>query len=123
MYFELGTAPFSVDDYESIKAKTEVLLKEFEKAVLQHCYKTIGINFPERGFLIFWQVPMKDKLHYFEIEPEIEKLKELKDQGEKEEKLKGLLEFLGKDGVDKVNPAFMKKNKIGIREFLGLWMT
>jgi len=120
MYFEIGTAPFAAIEFEKIQNETDVLLRKFEKDVLQHCYKTIGVDFPERGFLIFWQVPMNDKLHYFEIEPEIESLKNISNKDEKQKKLNTLLEFLGTDGIEKVNKAFMAKNSVGIKEYLGL---
>lgn len=120
MYFEIGTEPFRIEDYKEIYTRTENLLRKFEKEVLDRCYKSIGIDFPERGYLIFWQVPMNDKLHYFEIESEIEKLKDETDKNIKKEKLSKLLEFLGTDGIEKVNGAFKAKNKIGIREYINL---
>jgi phosphoglucomutase len=119
MYFEIGTEPFASEEYEKIKKVTEDLLKEFEKDVLKFCYKAIGIDFPDRGFLIFWQVPMRDKIKYFEIEPKIEALKDAPQEGRAEE-LKKLLEFLGADPVQKVDAAFKAKNNIGIKEYLSL---
>lgn len=120
MYFELGNNPVKIDVLENVKKTTENDLRELEKLFLQHCYKVLGIDFPDRGFLIFWQVPMNDKLHYFEIEPEIEKLKDLPDLSERKSKLYSQLEFLGTDGVEKVNTAFKAKNSVGIQEFLGI---
>ncbi len=120
MYFELGTGPFEANEYEKIKSDTEVVLRKFEKEVLQHCYKAIGIDFPERGFLIFWQVPMKDKLHYFDIESKIEKLRDESDRNVRIRKLNEILEFLGTDGIEKINPAFKAKNKVRIQEYLGI---
>jgi len=120
MYFELGTSPFNEAKCGDIKIKTEELLREFEKAVLMYCYKSIGIDFPERGFLIFWQVPMKDKLHYFEIEKEIEDLKNEPDKIVRKNKLDELLGFLGTDPIEKVDDAFGAKNKIDIRSMLNL---
>lgn len=120
MYFELGTSPYNEVKYGEIKIKTEELLREFEKAVLMYCYKSIGIGFPERGFLIFWQVPMKDKLHYFEIEKEIEDLKNEPDKIVRKNKLDELLGFLGTDPIEKVDDAFRAKNKIDIRGMLDL---
>lgn len=120
MYFEIGTKPFEIGQYKEIKERTEILMKDFEKVVLKYCYKIIGIDFPDRGFLLFWQVPMKDKMKYFDIEPEIEALKSETDIKVKEEKLGKILEFLGKDPIQKVDDAFKAKNKVGIKEFLGL---
>lgn len=120
MYFEIGTSPFGKGKYEEIKTKTEELLREFEKSVLKYCYKSIGVDFPDRGFLIFWQVPMKDKLHYFEIEPKIEDLKNEPDKVVRQSKLNELLGFLGSDPIEKVDSAFKAKNKINIRGMLNL---
>ena len=120
MYFELGTKPVSLKNLSSIKEKTELLLKKIEKLFMLHCFKVLGIDFPERGFLLFWQLPLKDKLHYFDIESEIESLKDLQDINEKEQKLNLLLEFLGKDPIEKIDKAFKEKNGEGIREYLNL---
>ncbi len=120
MYFEIGTKPFDVSEYQSIKDKAEVLTKDFEKVVLKYCYKIIGIDFPDRGFLLFWQIPMKDKMKYFEIEPQIEALKDENDKKSKQDKLATIMEFLGKDPIQKVDDAFKAKNGVGIKEFLGL---
>ena len=120
MYFELGTKPVSLENLSSIKEKTELLLKKIEKLFMLHCFKVLGIDFPERGFLLFWQLPLKDKLHYFDIESEIESLKDLQDINEKEQKLNSLLEFLGKDPIEKIDKAFKEKNGEGIREYLNL---
>lgn len=120
MYFEIGTSPFDPGSYLEIKTKTEELLKEFEKSVLKYCYKTIGIDFPDRGFLIFWQVPMKDKLRYFEIEADIENLKNEQDKSARQSKLNDLLAFLGTDPIQKVDLAFKSKNGMEINEFLDL---
>ncbi len=120
MYFELGNNPVDQAKLDQIKEKTEEDLKELEKTFLKHCYKVLGVDFPDRGFLIFWQVPMNDKLRYFEIEPEIENLKNEKDLDIRQNKLNKLLEFLGKDGVEKIDTAFKAKNNVGIREFLKL---
>lgn len=120
MYFEIGTLPSIPEKLNEIKTEAEVLLKKLEKIFLLHCYKVLGIDFPERGFLIFWQVPMKDKLKYFEIEPEIEKLKGITDINDRKNKLFKLLEFLGSDPIQKIDSAFIEKNGIGINDFLQL---
>jgi phosphoglucomutase len=44
---------------------------EIEKEFITALYKVIGIDFPERGFLLFWQLPAQDKIKYFEIEDNI----------------------------------------------------
>lgn len=118
MYFELGNNAVENSKLEEIKSISESDLNELEKVFLKHCYKVLGVDFPDRGFLIFWQVPMKDKLHYFEIESEVEALKTELDNKVRKEKLNNLLAFLGTDGIEKVDSAFSAKNKVGIREYL-----
>jgi phosphoglucomutase len=120
MYFELGNEPVLSEQLEAVKTSTEADLKELEKVFLKHCYKVLGVDFPDRGFLIFWQVPMKDKLHYFEIEKDIENLKVVTDSKERETALRLLVEFLGSDGIEKVDGAFIAKNGVGIRDYLNL---
>ena len=120
MYFEIGSKPVNISDLPQTKEKTDALIKEFEKLFMLHCFKVLGVDFPERGFLLFWQLPLKDKLHYFEIENDIEKLISEKDNKIKNEKLNKLLEFLGNDPVEKVNKAFTAKYNAGIREYLSI---
>ncbi|AKM83571.1 hypothetical protein A2422_01735 [Candidatus Woesebacteria bacterium RIFOXYC1_FULL_31_51] len=120
MYFEIGSKPVNISDLPQTKEKTDALIKEFEKLFMLHCFKVLGVDFPERGFLLFWQLPLKDKLHYFEIENDIEKLISEKDIKIKNEKLNKLLEFLGNDPVEKVNKAFTAKYNAGIREYLSI---
>src|SRR5690606_36570573 len=57
MYFEIGSPPSSLKEVASVRKDTEIVLQELEKAVMTHCYHAIGVNFPERGFLLFWQLP------------------------------------------------------------------
>jgi len=120
MYYEIGSLPFELADIENIKHNIETLLKQLEKDFMKTSYKLIGIDFPDRGFLLFWQLPLKDKLHYFEVEPEIEKLKELSTVEEKQQRLTALLAFLGSDPLKKVNDAFSAKNGVPIEQYLGL---
>jgi phosphoglucomutase/phosphomannomutase len=86
-----------------------------EKTFIKYCYKIIGIDFPDRGFLIFVQTPINDKLKYFEIEPQILSLKEIQLASERKEKLNQLLAFLGSDPILKVDNAFKAEYKKGIR--------
>jgi phosphoglucomutase/phosphomannomutase len=58
-----------------------------EKAFMQYCYRLLDIDFPDRGFLLFWQLPLVDKLKYFEIEDDIVNLKDISDTGERKAKL------------------------------------
>jgi phosphoglucomutase len=118
MYFEIGTLPFVEAEFDNIKLKTEELLRELEKEFITKCYKIIDIDFPARGFLVFWQLPADIKMQYFRIEPEIEKLKELEDGAKRMEKLQNMLAFLGSDPIEKVDKAFAAKNGVGIRDYL-----
>lgn len=120
MYFEIGTSPAEIGNLEKIKQESESLRKELEKSFMLHCYNVLGIDFPERGFLIFWQVPMKDKLKYFDIEPDIENLKNETSTEVKKQKLDALLAFLGKDPIEKIDMAFKDKYKNGVRDYLSL---
>ncbi|HKZ34447.1 MAG TPA: phospho-sugar mutase [Patescibacteria group bacterium] len=109
MYFEIGSNPFEREDIHRVKEGTEKILKELEIAFMQECYKAINVVFPERGFLLFWQLPLQTKLTYFEKEPEIASLKNVKETSLRKEKLMELLSFLGSDPVEKVDKAFEKK--------------
>ena len=93
---------------------------KLEKAVIKYCYKIIGIDFPDRGFLLFWQLSATEKMHYFEIEPQIEALVNETERNVRDQKLNELLEFLGSNPIEKVDKAFIAKNGKGIREFLNL---
>jgi phosphoglucomutase/phosphomannomutase len=87
---------------------------------MHYCYKIIDVEFPERGFLLFWQLPLEDKLRYFEIEEDIVKLSDISDLREKEKKLNELLAFLGANPVEKINNAFKAKYGTGILAYLGM---
>jgi phosphoglucomutase/phosphomannomutase len=87
---------------------------------MQYCYQLLDVDFPDRGFLLFWQLPLNDKLKYFEIEEEITRLKSVSDDNERKEKLFALLEFLGANPIEKVNKAFKEKYNSGILEYLEL---
>lgn len=119
MYFEIGSTPFAVEEIETIKAQMQSLMEEFEKAFMLVCYKAIGVDFPERGFLLFWQLPLKTKMQYFEIEADIAALKELP-QAERQTKLDNMLKFLGSDPIQKVDKAFQAQYGQSLLEYLEL---
>lgn len=121
-YIEVGGFP-NVKDLKEEKEALELVVKELEKVIVKHCCKIIGIDFPDRGFLLFWQIPVTDKMKYFEIEPEIEALREVQDLSQKEAKLNDLLAFLGPDPIQKIDRAFIEKNGVGIKEYLNLAKT
>ncbi|MGD8655987.1 MAG: phospho-sugar mutase [Desulfobacterales bacterium] len=120
MYFEVFGKPFKKENIEPEKEKMIKLRERLEKNVMQYCYNLLEVDFPDRGFLLFWQLPLDDKLKYFEIEEDIIGLKSISDENERKEKLFNLLEFLGANPIQKIDKAFKEKYKIGILQYLGL---
>jgi phosphoglucomutase len=120
MYFEVFGKPFKLENIDTEKESIINIREDLEKNVMQYCYRLLDVDFPERGFLLFWQLPLNDKLKYFEIEDEITRLKNVSDDDERKEKLFALLEFLGANPIEKVNKAFKEKYNSGILEYLEL---
>lgn len=120
IYIEIGAKPDSSKTLDDLKGLSQDYKDKLEKAVLIYMYSIIGIDFPERGFLLFWQLPAQSKMKYFEIEPEITRLKLITDPVERKLKLDELLAFLGSDPVIKVDKAFKARYEIGILEYLDL---
>jgi phosphoglucomutase/phosphomannomutase len=120
MYFEVFGKPFKLENIDPEKESIINIREDLEKNVMQYCYRLLDVDFPDRGFLLFWQLPLNDKLKYFEIEDEITRLKNVSDENERKEKLFKLLEFLGANPIEKVNKAFREKFKLGILEYLKL---
>jgi len=120
MYFEVYGEPCDLKNIAAEKQKIVEIRNRLERAFMLYCYRLLGVDFPERGFLLFWQLPLNDKLRYFEIEEEIVHLKNIQDQKTRKEELYNLLEFLGADPIEKVNDAFKEKYKEGISEYLDL---
>ncbi len=119
MYFEIGSSSFELAEIQEVRAQTEKILKELEKAFMKACYQLIDIEFPDRGFLLFWQLPVQLKLHYFEIEEEICQLKSV-EPNKRKAALAKLLKFLGSDPIEKVDSAFIEKYNQSIRDYLEL---
>lgn len=119
-YFEIGLNPNSDTKLDDEKSLVAGVLQELEKAVIKYCYKVIGIDFPDRGFLLFWQLDAVNKMLYFKIEPQIEEIKKIEDKQLRKEKLNELLSFLGSDPIRKVDKAFKAKYGVGIESFLEL---
>jgi phosphoglucomutase/phosphomannomutase len=120
MYFEVFGKPFNLENIGAEKERVIDIRKDLEKRVMQYCYQLLDVDFPDRGFLLFWQLPLNDKLKYFEIEEEITRLKSVSDDSERKEKLFALMEFLGANPIEKVNKAFKEKYQTGILEYLEL---
>ncbi|MFA6982054.1 MAG: phospho-sugar mutase [Patescibacteria group bacterium] len=119
VYIEVGGFP-GIKNIEKEKTVIDDVVKELEKTIIKHCYKILGIDFPDRGFLLFWQLPVTAKMKYFEVEPEIESLKEVASSEERKSKLYELLSFLGANPIQKMDDAFKDKNGVGVLEYLGL---
>jgi phosphoglucomutase len=120
MYFEVFGKPFKLEDFDPQKEKIISIRENLEKSFMQYCYRLLNVDFPDRGFLLFWQLPLDDKLKYFEIEDEITRLKSVADKNERKEKLFKRLQFLGANPIEKVDKAFTEKYKKGMLAYLGL---
>jgi len=120
MYFELVGKPCRIDDLAAAKQALVDVRLVLEKTFMRYCYDLIGVEFPERGFLLFWQLPLKDKLKYFEIEAEIAGLKGIPERSRRAEALASLLSFLGANPIQKVDKAFEARYGAGISTYLEL---
>jgi phosphoglucomutase/phosphomannomutase len=120
MYFEVVGKPCSLAELDREKEKIIGVREQLEKNFMQYCYKFLNVDFPDRGFLLFWQLPLDAKLKYFEIEDDITQLKTVADQGERKAKLDDLLKFLGANPIEKIDNAFKARFETGIREYLEL---
>ncbi|MFO8085275.1 MAG: phospho-sugar mutase [Desulfobacterales bacterium] len=120
MYFEIIGKPFSIEKADENKKTITRIRRKLEKSFMDYCYHILGIDFPERGYLLFWQLPLELKLKYFETEPQIFKLREITDKRDRLNALSDCLCFMGSNSVEKADPAFKAKYQIGIMEFLGL---
>ena len=120
MYFEVFGKPFDPENGGEKKGTIVEITKKLEKVVMQYCYKLLDVDFPDRGFLLFWQLPLNDKLKYFEIEDEMIELKSIPDKGQRQKELYKLLEFLGANPIEKIDAAFKEKYKMGVLESLDL---
>jgi phosphoglucomutase/phosphomannomutase len=120
IYIEVLGRPFDISRIESAKAELVDIRQKLERAFLGYCYDILGVDFPDRGFLLFWQLPLDDKLKYFEIEDRISEVKDIENAKERMEKLSSLLSFLGANPVLKVDDAFMARFGTGIMTYLKL---
>jgi phosphoglucomutase/phosphomannomutase len=120
MYFEVVGKPCSIQKLEDEKQKIIDIRLDLEKTVMRYCYKLLDVDFPDRGFLLFWQLPLADKLKYFEIEEEIVALKNISDTENRKNELDQLLLFLGANPLEKIDNAFRAKFGSGVLEYLDL---
>ena len=120
MYFEVIGKPCNLENLADEKTKITGIRQELEKTFMQYCYRLLEVDFPDRGFLLFWQLPLDDKLKYFDIEDKIVNLKNISDALTRKKELDELLSFLGANPVEKVDNAFKEKYSAGILEYLDL---
>ena len=120
VYVEVTGKPCKLENLQIENVNITTIREKLEKTFMQYCYKILDVDFPERGFLLFWQLPLDIKLKYFEIEDDIVSLKNISDKEERKEKLEKLFVFLGANPIKKVNNAFSKKYSMGIRKYLNL---
>jgi len=111
---------FCTSEETNQKAENIKLREAIEKAVLTHAYSIIDIDFPERGFLLFWQMPAQDKMRYFDIEEEIANLKNEDSSESKQQKLDTLINPFGANPIQKIEKAFFARYKNGIKEYIWL---
>jgi phosphoglucomutase len=120
MYYEVVGKPCDSENLADERTKITAIRQRLEKTFMQYCYRLLKVDFPDRGFLLFWQLPLDDKLKYFKIEDEIVNLKNTVDGGARKNELDQLLLFLGANPIDKVDKAFRAKYNAGILEYLEL---
>ena len=122
-YFEVIGKPCAPEKLEQEKQNITAIRHMMEKAFMQYCYRLLEVDFPDRGFLLFWQLPLVDKLKYFEIEEDIAGLKHISDIGKRKRNLDELLNFLGANPIQKIDKAFKERYGVGILDYLDLGDT
>lgn len=120
IYIEVLGRPFDPADMDTAKQRIADIQVNLERVFMAYCYGILGVDFPERGFLLFWQLPLDDKLEYFRIEEDVAALKSVADTALRQEKLSEILSFLGANPVQKVDQAFTARYGKGIMAYLEL---
>lgn len=120
MYYEIGALPCTESELPKVRDTIERMREELERAFMKECYRLIGVDFPERGFLLFWQLPLKEKLRYFEIEETLVGLRDLADGEERKRKFLDTVAFLGSDPKLKMNAAFRAKYGDDVDRYLNI---
>ena len=120
IYIEVFGKPFDIENIVHEKTRINRIREDLEKRFMLYCYNIINVDFPDRGFLLFWQLPLFDKLKYFEIEDQIANLKGILDRNERKSELFNLLGFLGANPIEKMNRAFEKRFEASVLKYLDL---
>jgi phosphoglucomutase/phosphomannomutase len=120
MYFEILGQPCPPDQLPAARETITALGEKMEKQLMRYCYGILGVDFPERGFLLFWQLPLDAKMKYFDIEEDIAALQAIEDKTTRRKTLEDRLRFLGADPVQKINRAFTARYGQGLLEYLDL---
>jgi phosphoglucomutase/phosphomannomutase len=120
IYIEVLGRPFARSDIAAAKDRLVAIKQQLERSFMTFCYGILGVDFPERGFLLFWQLPLDDKMKYFEIEERVAGLKSVAGADDRRKQLDTLLAFLGANPIQKVDQAFTARYGEGITSYLGL---
>jgi len=120
IYIEVLGRPFDLSAMDAAKQQIVKIQEQLERDFMAYCYGILGVDFPERGFLLFWQLPLDDKMKYFEVEEKIAGLKTVSDAAGRKRQLENLLNFLGANPVQKVDRAFAARYGSGITAYLDL---
>jgi phosphoglucomutase/phosphomannomutase len=120
IYIEVLGRPFDLSAMDAAKQQIVQIQEQLERDFMAYCYRILGVDFPERGFLLFWQLPLDDKMKYFEVEEKIAGLKTVSDAAGRKRQLENLLNFLGANPVQKVDRAFAARYGSGITAYLDL---
>jgi phosphoglucomutase len=120
MYFEIQGKPCAPDRLSSVRGQISAICDRMEKQLMQFCYRILGVDFPERGFLLFWQLPLDDKMKYFDMEEDIAALRTITDKPARRKALEDLLNFLGANPIQKIDRAFAARYGEGLMAYLEL---
>ena len=120
IYIEVLGQPFNPMDKDAVRASIVAIRERLERAFMGYCYRILGVDFPDRGFLLFWQLPLDDKLKYFAVEDQLAALKTVAGDDDRRQQMEALLDFLGANPIQKVDRAFAARYGKGISDFLDL---
>ena len=120
IYIEVLGRPFDPADILTAKQQIVDIQVRLERAFMAYCYDILGVAFPERGFLLFWQLPLDDKLKYFKIEDDLAALRDIADTDQRRTRLDETLAFLGANPVQKVDKAFTARYGSGLLAYLDI---